>query len=310
MTSQTAAVPTEPASVGLDGALRRVGKETLPQFLKRAALSIAFDLKPPRTKWAPTLFYRTFRHLLASPDVRNRLPDPADALPGREAIAGFCDDLSVETMIRGYALGLFPCTHFGPMRWYSPKTRSVLELRDFKLRDELKRKLKKKLFRVTFDMAPEAVIRACAEPRPGQVPITWLGEDMIQSFLALNQHGTVHSLEVWDETGALIGGLFGTIAGKSFIVESLFHTRDNTSKYGLAVLMGHLQAWGFTHVDYKLHNPHVAALGFLEIPREDLCQIMTQETPAIAAERIWRIDETLDLGRWKPSDGAPPRVAR
>ena len=283
-------------------------REGFAAWIKRAALSTAFDLKPPRAKVAPQLAARFLRHVLSGETARRTLPAASDALPGREGVAGFCDDMGVETLRRAYAQGLYPCTHFGPVRWNAPPLRAVLDIREFKLRDELRRKLKKRAFRVTFDMEPRAVMIACAAPRAGQWPLTWITPDVVEAYMAMFAAGETHSVEVWDESGALIGGLFGTVVGRCFVVESLFHTAANSSKYGLAVLIAHLQAWGFTHVDNKLQNPHTEALGFREIARVDYVALLRAPTPDALARRRWSFDAGLDLGKWKPEQGAPGRV--
>lgn len=281
------------------------GREPFHQFIKRAALAIAFDMKPPRHRAAPVLYFRLLRHLLSSESSRRRLPDASSALAGREGVAGFCDDMSVATLRAAYAQGLYPCTHLGPVRWNAPPRRAVLDIAEFHLRDELKRKLKKDVFRVTFDEQPRAVMRACAEPRDGQWPLTWITPDVIEAYCAAFAAGDVHSVEVWDAQGRLAGGLFGTVVGPCFVVESLFHTQANTSKYGLAVLIAHLQAWGFRYVDNKLQNPHTHALGFREIDRDTYIGLISAARPEGANAR-WQVDERLDLGRWRPAQGPPP----
>lgn len=305
--STTAAGAAKTRAAPVSGTERAcVPREPFVQFAKRAALAIAFDMKPPRHRVFPALCSRLMRHLLSPQSARRRLPDPSSALAGREGVAGFCDDMSVATLRAAYAQGLYPCTHLGPVRWNAPPRRAVLDIAGFHLRDELKRKLKKGLFRVTFDAQPRAVMQACAEPRGGQWPLTWIRPDVIDAYCAAFASGDVHSVEVWDADGHLAGGLFGTVVGPCFVVKSLFHTQPNTSKYGLAVLIAHLQAWGFRYVDNKLQNPHTHALGFREIARDAYVKMISGPRPDGAVRR-WAVDETLDLGRWRPAKGAPPR---
>jgi len=284
-------------------------REPFPARARRMALGLAFDLKPPRHRVLPALGWRLGRHLASGRAARARLPLPQDALPVREGVAGFCSDMSVATLRSAYAQGLYPCTHVGPVRWNAPPMRAVLDIDAFKLRDELRRKLKKRIFRITFDRAPMAVMKGCAAPRPGQWPLTWITPDVMRAYHALYEAGDMHTVEVWDADSRLVGGIFGTVVGRCFVLESLFHTRDNSSKYGLAVLVAHLQAWGFTHVDNKLQNPHTEALGFREIERVDYVALLREPTPEAFAHRHWIFDETLDLGRWTPEKGAPVRIA-
>lgn len=270
------------------------------------ALGVLYDIKPPRLKQVPAMAARWLDYRRASAEKR-AVPPLTNTPLGKDGFLGFSDNMRVNTLRQAYAQGAFPMTHFGPVRWYRPETRAVLKISDFKPRSELKRKLRKQLFRVTFDEAPVEVMKACAEPRPGQWPLTWMTPDVMDAYLALHSAGSMHSIEVWDENGELGGGLFGTCIGPVFVVESLFHRVSNTSKYGLAVLMAHLQAWGFQYVDYKMMNPHVASLGFSPMSLPDYLSVIKKNAETTAPKTPWQFDATLDLGTWKPAEGPPRR---
>lgn len=278
-------------------------------FKRRAQqliLAVLYDIKPPRHRHAAALFRRWLAYRTAPAEVRAK--PPIDQTPlGADGFLGFSDTMHIDVLHQMYAKGAFPMTHFGPVRWYAPAQRAVLKISDFRPRSELKRKLRKKIFRVTFDNAPREVMQACAEPRPGQWPLTWITPDVVDAYLALHRAGTMHSVEVWDKDGHLVGGLFGTRVGSVFVIESLFHRASNASKYGLAVVMGHLQAWGFEYVDYKTMNPHIANLGFAEMPLPDYRSILDAPAALSAPDGSWRTDPNLDLGKWKPADGPPPQ---
>jgi leucyl/phenylalanyl-tRNA--protein transferase len=53
------------------------------------------------------------------------------------------------------------------------------------------------------------------------------------AYSQLHDAGTAHSIEAWDENGALVGGLYGVDAGGVFCGESMFHTAANASKLAL-----------------------------------------------------------------------------
>lgn len=280
----------------------------LKRGVQQLALGVLYDIKPPRHRYVPTLVRRWLAYLTASADVR-ATPPMTNAPVGEDGFLGFSDNMRAENLGKAYANGAFPMTHYGPVRWYAPDARAVLKISDFRPRSELKRKLRKQIFRVTFDQAPRDVMSACAEPRPGQWPLTWITPDVTAAYLALHDAGTMHSVEVWDDKGHLVGGLFGTCVGPVFVIESLFHRASNSSKYGLAVLMGHLQAWGFDYVDYKTMNPHIASLGFSNMPRADYVNVLKAGSNTTAPGGHWQTDPKLDLGKWKPTEGPPPQMA-
>lgn len=273
----------------------------------RVAQAVLYDFKPPRHALLPTLLWRWLAMRLSG--------RPADQLPrsapvGPQGFVGFSRTLSLPSMKEAYRRGLTCTTHYGDKRWYLPPTRAVLDIEKLHLRKELKRKLRQKRFTVTFDRAPEAVVRACAEPRPGRRPITWLTPDMIEMVLTLQRSGTTHTVEVWNADGRLCGGLFGAAIGGVFVVESLFHREKDASKYGFAVLIAHLQAWGFRHVDFQFQTSLTEHLGFEVITCEAYLSRLDGAQTVMAASDAWQVDEKMDFGRWVPSEGPPPTVSR
>src|SRR3970282_197548 len=95
-------------------------------------------------------------------------PRPEHADPsGLLAVGG---DLSSERLLEAYRLGIFPWySSDEPILWWSPDSRLVLDLGDFKISRSLRKTLNKEIFTVTFDQAFGEVIRACAlAPRDGQ----------------------------------------------------------------------------------------------------------------------------------------------
>lgn len=287
---------------------KRYSSETAARRIRRWTLGALYDLKPPRHRDVPAIVRRWLRYQALPREQRAGLPSLAGEPIGFEGLVGFSSNMSVANMRKAYAQGLYPMTHYGTVRWYTPQLRAVLDIKNFHLRSELRRKLRRPPFQVTFDREPEAVMAACAEPRKGQWPLTWITDDVIEAYLGLYEEGFMHSVEVWDREGHLVGGLFGTRVGSVFVIESLFHKVSHSSKYGLAVLAAHLQAWGFGYLDNKIQTPHTATLGFCNIPREAYRDILAERPGVLAPERHWKVDESLDLGRWKPASGPPPRL--
>jgi leucyl/phenylalanyl-tRNA--protein transferase len=88
-----------------------------------------------------------------------------------------------------------------------------------------------------------------------------------------------HSVEVWDASDDLVGGVYGVDAGGVFCGESMFYKKPNASKLALLFLIDHLRSLGSTWLDAQVMTPHIRALGAKEIPRRDFFQKL-RETQA------------------------------
>ena len=62
---------------------------------------------------------------------------------------------------------------------------------------------------------------------------------MHDSFLTLHKEGFAHSVEVWNENGKLVGGLYGVLLNRVFSGESMFSHERDMSKVALV----HLAEW-------------------------------------------------------------------
>lgn len=190
------------------------------------------------------------------------LPDPAAAPAGRE-IVGVGADCEPGTMLAGYRRGLF-AMEIGPglLGWYSPEPRGILE------RVHVSRSLRRSMrrFRITFDVAFEPVLVACADPdRSG----SWITQQMSESYLVLQELGWAHSVEVWDGD-VLAGGLFGVEIGGFFAGESMFHRVSNASKAAMVAMHERLRATAPQRLfDVQWLTPHLASMGAIEVPRAE-----------------------------------------
>lgn len=280
--------------------------QSMASRAKDCALGVLYDLKPQRWDVLPALVSRYHQYVAASSSVRGMPPVAAEPV-GEDGFLGFSSDMRPEALNYAYERGAYPMTHYGTVRWYTCPFRGIVRLDELRFRSELKRKLRKGLFRVTFDQNLPDVMAACAEPRPGQWPITWINGDVIDAYSTWAKSGRVHSVEVWDNEGQLVGGLFGTCVHNVFVIESLFHRVSNSSKYGFAVLAAHLQAWGFKYLDYKRMNSHIAELGFAEVARDKYLELLNEGDAPSSPAGGWSFDSGLDFGKWKPEAGPPPR---
>lgn len=180
-------------------------------------------------------------------------------------------DLSPQRLLNAYRHGIFPWySDDQPLLWWSPDPRTVLIPERIKISRSLKKSLRNRPFRVTFDQAFGEVIDACAAPRK-EADGTWITDEMKDAYSHLNHLGYAHSVEVWHQD-KLVGGLYGIAIGQVFFGESMFSRVSDGSKIALVYLAMQLMEWRFKMIDCQLHSTHLISLGAEEISRHLFCQ--------------------------------------
>ncbi|GAA1563355.1 leucyl/phenylalanyl-tRNA--protein transferase [Kribbella sancticallisti] len=157
-----------------------------------------------------------------------------------------------------------PDSH-GPLLWWSPVERGVIEVDGFAPSRSLRRARQR--FEIRVNTAFDQVIRACADPsRPG----AWIDADIMAAYTRLHELGWVHSVEAWDGD-ELAGGLYGVAIGGLFAGESMFHHKTDGSKAAVAGLVELLSdKYAADRVlDIQWVTSHLATLGAVAIPRDD-----------------------------------------
>jgi len=172
-----------------------------------------------------------------------------------------------------------------------------LFLEKMKLKKGLRPLIQSRRYSVTFDTAFEDVVKQCSNRE-----WTWLVPERVEVALSLHKRGVAHSVEVWNEAGDLVGGLFGVDMGRMFISESAFSTENNTMKVACAYLNCHLQHWGFILNDVQAYGEHFHRMGYEEIPRKKYIGMLPQLTSGKKKTGSWSVDERLDVGNWIPSN--------
>lgn len=189
------------------------------------------------------------------PSVEGAEPD------GPVAIGG---DLEPGTLLAAYRNGLFPMPlgrrrHVG---WWSPDPRGVLPLDGLIVSKSLRRSMRR--YRVTVDTAFDRVVAECADPGRDH---GWIDGDIAAAYGRLHDLGWAHSVEAWDDEGALVGGLYGISIGSFFAGESMFHRATDASKVALVHLVGMLAEGTEPLLDVQWSTPHLASLGVIEMDR-------------------------------------------
>lgn len=212
----------------------------------------------------------------------------ADA--SHDGIVAFGGELSVATLASAYRRGIFPWPHTGlPLLWFSPDPRAVLELSAVHVPKSLEKERKKTRLTFTIDAAFAQVIRACQTVKRPEQGGTWITPAMQAAYIALHDAGYAHSVEAWNESGELVGGLYGVDSGGVFGGESMFYREPYASKLCLLHLLDHLRARGASFIDIQQMTEHFAALGATEIPRDVfLAKLATEQARNL---RLWDAPE-------------------
>ncbi len=203
-------------------------------------------------------------------------------------------DLEPGTILAAYRHGLFPMPirRRGPVGWWSPDPRGVLELDALRVTRSMRQSAKR--YEIRVDTAFDDVIEVCGDP---QRPQGWIDKRILGAYRHLHTLGWAHSVEAWDhERGELVGGLYGIAVGAFFAGESMFHRERDASKVALMALVEILrggQGAGHALLDVQWQTPHLASLGVSELARSTYVGRLQR---AIAAPGPW------DAGRWNAGE--------
>jgi leucyl/phenylalanyl-tRNA--protein transferase len=198
-----------------------------------------------------------------------RLVFPPPALAEPEGVLAIGGDLAPERLLLAYANGIFPWYEpGGPILWWSPDPRLVLELDDLNVSRRLARTIRQGRFEVRFDADFPAVLAACAGTPRRHEPGTWITREMEAAYNRLFALGHAACAASWRE-GRLVGGIYGVRLGRAFFGESMFHRERDASKVALAAMVGRLKAEGVTLFDCQVATDHMLHMGAHEIPRAE-----------------------------------------
>jgi leucyl/phenylalanyl-tRNA--protein transferase len=285
------------------GLLRLLGEA--PYTVRQSLFGVSYLLVPRRIPGLLPLTLRTLRDLPRSSTPL--VPAVGSALDCPDGLCGLAGRIGVKDLVEGYRRGMFVMSHIGPLKWWAPQHRMVLFFDQARIEKSTRRLLKNGKFRITFDTAFSQVVGACATPRPGGTPLTWITPRIRSLFERAHEEGHAHSVEVWQD-GELVGGAFGLAIGRAFFTESQFHTVRDASKVGFATLNRHLQAWGFALNDGKHPTRFLADCGMRPVTRREFSQMT--ETFGSLPGRVgrWNVDPTLLSTEWRPAEARGVRM--
>lgn len=200
-------------------------------------------------------------------------PDVGTALAVPDGLLAVGGHLGPELLLTAYRRGIFPWYSDGqPVLWWSPDPRAVIYPDRLHISRSLKRSLRNRGYVTTLNRDFDAVIAACAMPRPGQEG-TWITAEMIDAYSLLARQGHAHSIETWED-GRLAGGIYGVAIGRVFFGESMFSHRIDASKVAMVRLADELNRRGYRLIDCQVQSPHLDSLGAQPMPRTRFVELL------------------------------------
>ena len=194
-------------------------------------------------------------------DHATEFPDPRYGnKDGFYAVGG---KISPESLAKAYPMGIFPYYAFRrePVIWWAPQERFVIFPNEIHVSHSMRNLMNKKRYRCTINEAFPEVIAGCAcTDKRIEDEDAWLGPDLVDIWLELNDMGLAKSVEVWEDN-VLVGGLYGFTCGRAFIGDSMFSLVPNASKLAMIHLARHMEAMGGGIIDCQLETPHLKSMG-------------------------------------------------
>ena len=184
--------------------------------------------------------------------------------------------IPTDDLLYGYCNGIFPMadSEEGEIYWYSPDPRAIIPIDTYKPSKSLRPVINQNRFEVAFNRNFKEVMTNCAKPR-FEDDLTWISQDIIDSYCDLHQRGIAHSVEVY-QNNTLVGGLYGVSIGSAFFGESMFHLVPNASKVAFHYLIENLRIRNYKLLDTQFINDNVKRFGALEIPKSLFLKILKE----------------------------------
>ena len=216
-------------------------------------------------------------------------PPSCEALDYPNGLLAVGGELDEATLLAAYRRGIFPWYEEPqPVLWWTPDPRSVLFPDELHISRSLRKTLRRNALSLNVDRQFANVMRACANLR-GDGLGTWIDEDMIAAYCRLHALGHAHSIEVIDDDGALVGGLYGVALGRVFFGESMFSQVTDASKVAMVALVRILRRGQFHMIDCQVESDHLNSLGARNISRLDFEERLDQTIGMETNHDIWSL---------------------
>lgn len=185
---------------------------------------------------------------------------PHPLVTDNDGIVAVGGDLSVDTLLHAYKLGIFPWYNEEPILWWFTHPRCILYPAKVKIRKSMRPLINNKSIEVKFDTDFKTIISHCQNVKRQNQDGTWITDDIIEAYTELYKLGFAHSIGVYKDK-ELIGGLYGVAIGTIFFGESMFAFESNASKLALIHLCNYLEKTGFTLIDCQQETAHLMSMG-------------------------------------------------
>lgn len=172
-----------------------------------------------------------------------------------------------EILLNGYRQGIFPMSEERDdesVGWYSARLRGIIPINEFKVSKNVQRIIRQNRYDCRVNTCFREVMEECANRNT-----TWISDLIINSFEMLHLAGHAHSVEIFDKSGNLAGGLYGVTLGAAFFGESMFKNDKEVDKVALWHCHQILKENGFELWDTQFYTDHLAQFGCIEIPAEE-----------------------------------------
>ena len=194
-------------------------------------------------------------------DRTDSFPDPRYGnKDGFYAVGG---EITPERLAKAYPMGIFPYFAFRhePVIWWAPQERFIIHSDEIHVSHSMRNMINKRKYRCTINEAFADVLAGCActDDRIEE-DNAWLGPDLLDTWMLLNEDGHAKSVEVWDGD-ELVGGLYGFVCGRAFIGDSMFSLVPSASKLAQIHLARYMQANGGGIIDCQLETSHLKSMG-------------------------------------------------
>ncbi len=203
-------------------------------------------------------------------------PDPR--MGEEDGLLAIGGELSVRRLLLAYSYGIFPWFSFrdwSQPAWYCPMQRFVIFPNEIHVSHSMRTLMNKKEYKVSFNRDFDAVIEGCSSvDNRYNAAGAWLGEEMMAAYRKLNRLGYATSVEVWNSSNELVGGLYGVVMGSCYIGESMFSREPNSSKLALIHLARFMSRIGGELIDCQLETAHLKSMGGRFIPYSEYMEIL------------------------------------
>ena len=168
----------------------------------------------------------------------------------------------------------------GVLGWWSPDPRGVLPLGGLRVTRSMRQSAKR--FEIRVDTCFTRVMRGCADPSRDN---SWITDEFIEGYTRLHELGWAHSIEVFDRSNQLAGGLYGVRIDGLFSGESMFHLQRDAAKVAVMALVDLMRSSGMTLLDVQWWTDHLGSLGAIAIPRGEYLSRLATAVTAPAQRR-------------------------